>query len=41
MKVELSTPVKLAMLVLLAVLIGFIAVHQGPDARRYIKMETM
>jgi hypothetical protein len=41
MKVELTGKGKLAALVALALLVVGIAIVQGPDARRYLKMETM
>jgi len=41
MKVELSGKGKLAALVLVALAAIGIAVMQGPDAKRYLKMETM
>jgi hypothetical protein len=41
MKVELTAKGKLAALVLLALVVVGIAIVQGPDAKRYLKMETM
>ena len=41
MKVELSTPVKLAALVVGVLLFAVIARREGPAARRYLKIETM
>ena len=41
MKVELTGKAKLALLVLLALLVIGIVVVQGPDAKRYLKMESM
>jgi hypothetical protein len=41
MKVELTGKGKLVALAALVVLAVFAAIHQGPDAKRYLKMETM
>lgn len=41
MKVELTTPVKIVGLVLALAALAFIAMHEGPAAKRYLKMETM
>ena len=41
MKVELTPKGKLAALVLLALLVIGILAIQAPDAKRYLKMETM
>ena len=41
MKVELTGKGKLAALVLLALAVVGIAIVQGPDAKRYLKMESM
>jgi hypothetical protein len=41
MKVELTPTGKVVALLLALAVVGLIAVFQGPDARRYLKMETM
>ena len=41
MKIELTPTGKLVALILLALAIVAIAVIQGPDAKRYLKMESM
>ena len=41
MKVQLTTPGKIAALVLGALFIALVARTEGPAARRYLKMETM
>lgn len=41
MKVELTSRGKLAALVLAALAVVGIAIVQGPDAKRYLKMESM
>jgi hypothetical protein len=41
MKVELTPTGKLVALVVLALVVVGIVVIQGPDARRYLKMESM
>jgi Family of unknown function (DUF6893) len=41
MKIELTPTGRLVALIVLALVIAGIAVIQGPDAKRYLKMETM
>ena len=41
MRIELTPTGKLVALIVLALAIAGIAVVQGPDARRYLKMESM
>ena len=41
MKIELTPTGKLVALILLVLAIVGIAAVQGPDAKRYLKMETM
>jgi hypothetical protein len=41
MKIELTPAGKLAALVIAALIVIGVVVIQGPDARRYLKMETM
>jgi hypothetical protein len=41
MKVELTPTGKVVALLLALALLGLVVVLQGPDARRYLKMETM
>jgi hypothetical protein len=41
MKVEMNRGAKVVLLLVLAVLIGLIALQEGPAARRYLKIETM
>lgn len=41
MRIELTPTGKLVALIVLALAIAGIAVVQGPDAKRYLKMETM
>jgi hypothetical protein len=41
MKVQLTPAGKLVALLLALALLGLVVVFQGPDARRYLKMETM
>jgi hypothetical protein len=41
MKVELTPMGKVVALLMALAIVGLIVVFQGPDARRYLKMETM
>ena len=41
MKIEMTSTGKLAALILAALIVVGIAVIQGPDAKRYLKMESM
>ena len=41
MKIEMTSTGKLVALILAALIVIGIAVIQGPDARRYLKMESM
>jgi hypothetical protein len=40
-KIEMTSTGKLVALILAALIVIGIAVIQGPDARRYLKMESM
>jgi hypothetical protein len=41
MRIEMTPTGKLVVLLLLALLLLGIGIVQGPDARRYLKMESM
>lgn len=41
MKIEMTSTGKLLALILAALIVAGIAVIQGPDAKRYLKMESM
>ena len=41
MKIELTPGAKLALALLGAIVLAFVAMHEGPAAKRYLKIETM
>jgi hypothetical protein len=41
MRIELTSGVRLTLLVLGAMALAWVAKHEGPAARRYLKIETM